>query len=76
MVGILRKIDRKEVIFITIFIGILAFLAVIPTGFEKQIYVNSEGVKAKVISTDNSGMYTTGLITQGDQNCVIEIFSG
>ncbi|MEL7648925.1 MAG: YibE/F family protein [Sedimentibacter sp.] len=48
----------------------------IPTGFEKQIYVNSEGVRARVLSVDNSGMYKTGLVTQGGQNCEIAIETG
>lgn len=48
----------------------------LPTGFEQQIYVNSEGVKAKVISVNNSAVYQTGIINQGDQWCLIEIQSG
>lgn len=51
-------------------------LIFLPTGFEKQIYVNAEGVRAKVISVDNSGVYNTGIIKQGDQRCLIEIKSG
>ena len=59
-----------------LFIVILAVLTAIPTGFEKQIYYHSEGVRATVLSVDNSGAYNNGLITQGEQNCVIRIESG
>ncbi|MDW5299191.1 MAG: YibE/F family protein [Sedimentibacter sp.] len=68
--------NKKELIFIAVFFLFIFILAIIPTGFEKQIYVNSEGVRAKVISVDNSGMYKTGMITQGGQNCEIEIETG
>ncbi|MBN2285946.1 MAG: YibE/F family protein [Tissierellales bacterium] len=67
---------RKEVSFILVFLFILGVLALLPTGFEKQIYVHSEGVRARVISTNNSSMYKTGMITQGEQMCLIEIETG
>ncbi|SHK00443.1 Uncharacterized membrane protein [Hathewaya proteolytica DSM 3090] len=67
---------KKEIIFITCFLLLIIALIILPTGFEKQIYVNAEGVKAKVISVDNSGIYNTGIIKQGDQKCLIEIQSG
>ena len=68
--------NRKELIFIAVFFLFIFILAIIPTGFEKQIYVNSEGVRAKVIAVDNSGIYKTGMVTQGGQNCEIEIETG
>lgn len=68
--------NKKEVIFVIVFMVILGILILIPTGFEKQIYLNSEGVKAKVISVDNSGIYNTGLVKQGEERCAIEIKSG
>lgn len=61
---------------IGVFIVLLALLWWIPTGFQKQIYVNSEGVKAKVIEVNNKGVYSTGMIQQGDQRCIIEILEG
>lgn len=72
----MRAETKKQVIIILIFAAFLVLLAAIPTGFEKQIYFNSEGVKAKVIETDNSGVYTTGLMKQGDQRCTIEVLKG
>ncbi len=70
------KIDRKELIFMLCFIAVLATLAVIPTGFEKQIYYHSEGARATVMTVDNSSVYSNGLIQQGGQTCEIRIESG
>lgn len=61
---------------IGVFIVLLALLWWIPTGFQKQIYVNSEGVKAKVVEVNNKGVYSSGMIQQGDQRCTIEILEG
>ncbi|ADL52222.1 YibE/F family protein [Clostridium cellulovorans 743B] len=73
---LLKLPKKKEIIFILVFLIILTILIFIPTGFEKQIYVNSEGVRGKILSVDNSGMYKTGLITQGEQRCEILIKDG
>jgi len=67
---------KKEHIFTLVFIALIALLAVLPTGFARQIYVNSEGARAKVVAVDNSSIYDNGLIRQGDQKCEIEILSG
>ncbi len=72
----LKKPNKKEAIFVAVFICLLAALCLIPTGFEKQIYLNSEGVRATVLSVDNAGVYNTGLITQGAQDCMIRIETG
>lgn len=72
----LARISRKEAVFVFVFIIVLAILAVFPTGFEKQIYFHSEGVKAEVLSVDNSGTYNNGLIKQGGQDCMLRILSG
>lgn len=62
------------------FAVILAILSIIliaiPTGFQKSIYVNAEGAKARVLSTDDSTIIQTGLFRQGDQRCTVEILSG
>ena len=70
------KIDRKELIFVLLFVAVLTVLAVIPTGFEKQIYFHSEGVRSTVLTVDNSAAYNNGLIRQGGQSCDIRIESG
>ncbi len=74
--NMLKTVNRKELVFIIIFFVVIGILITIPTGFEQQIYVNSEGVRAKVLSVNNSGMYKTGMITQGEQSCIIEIETG
>ncbi len=68
--------NREEIIFIMIFLIFIILFSMLPTGFEKQIYVNSEGVRAKVISVNNSSMYKTGMVTQGEQSCILEIETG
>ncbi|MFA9379549.1 MAG: YibE/F family protein [Acetanaerobacterium sp.] len=76
MKGFLKRIDRKEAFFVVVFVCILVVLALMPTGFEKQIYLNAEGVRARVLSVNNEGAYSTGLIKQGAQSCTILIQSG
>lgn len=71
-----KRISRKEAVFVLVFVIILAILAILPTGFEKQIYFHSEGVKAKVVTVDDSGTYNNGLIKQGGQSCSIKILTG
>ncbi len=68
--------SRKERIFIIVFAFLITVLALAPTGFARAIYFNSEGAKAKVIKVDNSGVYMNGIISQGDQRCIVEILSG
>ena len=76
MLSVLKKADRKEVFICLAFIILTVCLYFIPTGFEKQLYLNAEGARATVLSVDNSGVYSTGLIKQGDQRCTIRIESG
>ncbi len=71
-----KPINKKEVVFVAVFICLIAALCLVPTGFEKQIYFNSEGVCATVLSVDNEGVYNTGLIKQGAQDCAIRIDTG
>jgi uncharacterized membrane protein len=48
----------------------------IPTGFEREIYINAIGSRARLIALDNSNMYQTGVVRMGEQICTIEILSG
>jgi uncharacterized membrane protein len=70
------KIKKKELVFTLIFLALIVILILLPTGFARQIYVNSEGAKARVLEVDNSGIYKNGIIQQGDQSCSIEILTG
>jgi uncharacterized membrane protein len=70
------KIKKKELVFTLLFLVLIAILILIPTGFARQIYFNSEGAKARVLEVDNSSIYINGIIKQGDQVCFIEILTG
>ena len=51
------KIKKKELVFTLFFLLLILILIFIPTGFARQIYVNSEGAKARVLDVDNTGIY-------------------
>ncbi|HZK01022.1 MAG TPA: YibE/F family protein, partial [Tissierellaceae bacterium] len=55
---------------------VLTILILLPTGFDKQQYIYTEGVRAKVLDVDNSGIKSVGLVRQGDQRVTIEIETG
>lgn len=72
----LKRINRKESVFIITLLIIIAILINLPTGFQKQEYLFTEGVRAKVISVNNMGIQTSGFFKLGDQSTVIEIETG
>lgn len=72
----IEKPSRKEVVFALIFTILIAVLWIIPTGFEKQIYVNAQGCEVEVLSVDNSELYQTGMLKQGEQVAEVKILSG
>lgn len=72
----LKKINRKEAGFVISLLILLIILVILPTGFKKQQYLYTEGVRARVISVDNSSVYRIGLFKQGDQGAMIEIETG
>lgn len=67
---------RTEGLFSLVCFITIVILVMIPTGFEKQIYKNAEGVKAKVLDTNESTVYQAGLLKQGSQTCTLEILQG
>lgn len=73
---LINKVDKKEIIFIFVLLVSLAILAKVPTGFAKQEYINTEGVRGKILSVDNSSVHSVGIINQGDQSAMVEILSG
>ena len=73
---VFKKLDRKEVVFIVSLLIVLTILILLPTGFDKQQYIYTEGVRAKVLDVDNSGIKSVGLVRQGDQRVTIEIETG
>lgn len=72
----LKKPDKKEIVITLFFIFAILVLFFVPTGFQKRLYINSEGITAKVIEVDNSRLHKTGLITQGEQIARLKILSG
>ncbi|MBJ2356578.1 YibE/F family protein [Sphaerochaeta sp. S2] len=74
----MKKAERsyREWSLLAVLLGVVLLLIMIPTGFEKEIYFNAVGSKAKVASLDNSNMYQTGVVRMGEQICTIEILSG
>lgn len=67
---------RKDIAFIIAFILASTVLLLIPTGFERAIYVNAVGAKAEVLSIDDRGIIQTGLFRTGDQRCHVRVLSG
>lgn len=65
--------DAISVIIVFLLVTILAFL---PTGFSTNSYPDSVRSSALVIDTDNSMMYSTGIIRQGAQECKLRILDG
>ena len=59
-----------------LYLLILCFLLLIPTGFEKKIYFNAEGSMAKVLEVDNSTIFNTGIFKQGEQRLRVKLLSG
>ena len=66
----------RNIGFIIAFIIASLALMLIPTGFERAIYVNATGARAEVLSTDDSTIIQTGLFRTGDQRCHVRILSG
>lgn len=76
MLSRFKNIPRKEWIFVGVFVVLVILLVIWPTGYEKQMYVHSEGVLATVTDVDNSGRYFNGLVKQGGQSVTVRIESG
>ena len=73
----MNEFKKKSEMTFAVILAILSIILIaIPTGFQRSIYVNAEGAKARVLSTDDSTIIQTGLFRQGDQRCTVEILSG
>lgn len=51
-------------------------LCFLPTGFQSSTYAGSVRAAVKIIETDNSNLYNTGIIQQGEQKCQVRILDG
>ena len=69
-------IRRKDAAFIAAFAIATLVLIIIPTGFERDIYINATGAKAEILSCDDRGIIQTGLFRTGDQRCTVRVLSG
>ncbi|MDR3086271.1 MAG: YibE/F family protein [Christensenellaceae bacterium] len=67
---------RKELLLCAVLCAAVLALLFLPTGFQTSPYLNAQGVRATVLSVDDSGVYANGLIKQGDQRCVVRIEEG
>ena len=56
---------------------LIVILMALPTGYEDAaIYKGTDRVKAKVLSTDESTVRSSGLIQSGEQYCQVELLGG
>lgn len=56
---------------------IILILMILPTGYEDAaIYKGTERVRAKVLSTDESTVVSSGLIQSGEQYCQVRVLDG
>ena len=72
MINRLKKNSVSIIAILLIFI-----LMALPTGYEDAaIYKGTDRVKAKVLSTDESTVRSSGLIQSGEQYCQVELLGG
>ena len=72
----MRNMLKKNSVSLTAILLILILMA-LPTGYEDAaIYKGTDRVRAKVLSTDESTVKSSGLIRSGEQYCQIEILGG
>lgn len=70
-----NKLKKNAVSLLAILM--IVILMALPTGYEDAaIYQGTDRVKAKVISTDESTVRSSGLIQSGEQYCELEILGG
>lgn len=67
----------KALIPILFYVIIFILLLLIPTGYEDAIlYKGTDRTTAKVLSTDNSMLLSTGIIQSGEQRCELQLLGG
>lgn len=71
----IAKLKKNSVSLLAILL--ILILMALPTGYEDAaIYKDTDRVKAKVLSTDESTVKSSGLIRSGEQYCQLEILGG
>lgn len=77
MTAIGNRIDRRTLAPVILALILMVVLIFLPTGYEGALtYQNAERVKAKVLSTDESDVFDTGLLRTGEQRCFVRILEG
>lgn len=72
----LKKYLNPDRIVVLIVIVLALILLLVPTGFPSNQYPDSFRAAALVIDTDDSMLYSTGIIRQGEQVCTLRILNG
>ena len=69
------RLKKYSVSIIAVLLTVI--LIALPTGYEDAvIYQGTDKVKAKVLSTDESAVRSSGLIQSGEQYCEVELLEG
>ena len=71
-----QRFVHREALLVLLFLLFAVFLVLLPTGFSRSIYINAEGVKARVLATDNTNLLERGVVRLGEQTCTIRILGG
>lgn len=71
-----KRLKDKNVIFSLICLVAIVGMLIMPTGFQKPLYLNAEGVKAKILEVNNDSIINSGLIKTGEQTAKIKVLSG
>lgn len=68
---------KREFSFMIVGTLMIIALMLIPTGYEDaEIYTEADRCKVEVLSTDESAVYSSGLIQSGEQICEVKILTG
>ena len=55
---------------------LIAVLCFLPTGFQSAVYNGSARAVVEIVETNNSNLYDTGIIKQGEQKCSVRVLDG
>ncbi|MDI9469587.1 MAG: YibE/F family protein [Bacillota bacterium] len=70
------KAKKRDRIFSIVLLAVLLILMLLPTGYKRQLYRNSQEVRAEIVEVYNDYLYQTGMVYQGEQSCKIRILNG
>lgn len=65
---------RERILIVGLLILAL-ILFVIPTGFERELYSNALGTKARVVAVNNSNLFKKGVVNMGEQVVTVRLLS-